>query len=62
MAEKRNWMSQGELAAYFDKSAATIINWEKRGLPVYRPDGAAPLYDLDEVLAWMKTSGDKKGE
>lgn len=51
---KRVFMNQSQLAEYFGKTNSTIINWEKRGLPVYRPDGAAPLYDLDEVLAWMK--------
>jgi len=60
--EKGKLMTQSELAAFFGKVPSTVYNWEQKGMPVYRPEGGDPLYDLDEVLAWMKRGGEKKGE
>lgn len=45
-------MTQKEIADYFGKTGATILNWEKHGCPAHRTAGTHPLYDLDEVLAW----------
>jgi len=64
MVVDRKFYSQKELAEYFGKKAVTVIEWEKSGMPVYRPVNGHPMYDLDEVLAWMKQNGEKaqKGE
>lgn len=61
MVEERKFYTQKELAEYFGKRAVTVIEWEKNGMPVYRPVNGHPMYDLQEVLEWMRKNGQKEG-
>jgi len=56
MVTERKFLTQGEIAKYFGRNALTVIEWEKRGMPVYRPIGGHPMYDLEEILAWMRAN------
>lgn len=43
-----------EAARYCGRSAKTILRWEAKGLPIYRPAGGRPLVDLDELDAFVR--------
>lgn len=45
-------MNQTQVASYLGVSVQTIINWEKKGMPVIRHDGIV-RYDRDDIDEWM---------
>ena len=59
MAEKK-WMKKPEIAEHFGVSINTGVSWIDSGMPEYRPAGGHPIYDVEEVEAWLKKQ--KKGE
>ena len=53
-------LTKQEIADHLKVSKMTIDRYEKRGMPVMRPEGCDPRYELEEVLKWMR--GGKKSE
>lgn len=52
-------LNQHQLAERIKRSRVSIIQWEKRGLPVAQDQGRGKqkLYDPAAVLAWMERTG-----
>ena len=53
-------LTKQELATKLKRSVMTIERFEKRGMPVLRGEGCAPLYILEEVLDWMRITTKEK--
>ena len=43
-----------EIAKYLKVTVVTIDRYEKRGMPVLRPQGGDPRYCVEDILKWME--------
>lgn len=55
----RGILNRAQLAFELGIKPETVFVWEKKGLPTIK-EGMTILYDLDEVVGWMKSRSKKK--
>jgi len=55
METGKKMMGRKEIAELYGVSYSTIVAWVKAGMPEYRPAGGWPMYDPDEVDAWVRS-------
>lgn len=56
IAEKLGYLTEDQVASLAKAKPATVEDWRKRGRgPVYTVFGNAFLYELDDVLAFIKS-------
>lgn len=53
LLRERGILNRNELATELGIKPETVPDWEKRGMPTIK-EGMTILYDLDEVVAWMR--------
>lgn len=59
LLRERGILTRRELATELGIRPATLTDWQKRGLPTIK-EGMTVLYDLAEVIAWMRRDRSKK--
>lgn len=53
MLRKRGILTREELAIEFNIKVQTVNDWQRDGMPTIK-QGMTVLYDLDEIIAWMR--------
>lgn len=53
MLRERGILDREQLACELGIKTDTVREWEKRGMPSIK-EGMTILYDIDEVLTWMR--------
>ena len=48
-----------EMAEILSVHENTLFNWAKEGMPRYKLGSNAVRYDVEEVLAWVRTRGEE---
>jgi len=52
---KKTILTRQEIAEYLKVTTMTIDRYEKKGMPVLRPQGGGdPRYCVEDVLKWME--------